>query len=95
MTLRTIKLSAVVMVLCVLFLAPGVAPPTNARPFYYYWVGCWKATPTSLCRDVFGYSGNTTTLWVCYPCGRMVTPQEHSCIPYNPSTLFETGEWCD
>ena len=94
MTLRRIKLSAVVVVLCVLFLTPGVVRPTSQQ-FYYYWVGCWKATPTSICRDVFAQEGNTSTLWLCGGCGRMYSPAEHGCVPYSSSYIFNNGTWCD
>jgi len=70
-----------------------VAQPTPQ--YYYYWVGCWKEDPTDFCRDVFAYPGNTRDLWVCYPCGRMVTPEGHTCFRYPASTLYQTGEWCD
>ena len=93
MTLRRIKLLTVVMVLCVLFLTPGVAQPTSSQ-FTYYWVGCWKPTPDAICRDVFGRSGSTS-MYLCRPCNTTTNIGPGYCIGYPSSYLFNNGTWCD
>ena len=95
MTLRRIKLSAVVMVLCVLFVTPGVAQPTGRGAVTdcdivngYWWVGCGKGYSGDTCRDIFWdpWSG---FYYICRPCGACIAP--NGCENVQLSWI----EWCD
>jgi len=76
MTLRTIKLSAVAVVLFVLFIAPGVAQtPDRAQicqpPWEY--TGCWRNSPGDACLD--RWRDGSGRQWLISPCGVMVEPR--------------------
>ena len=90
MTLRRIQLSIVAVVLSVLFLAPGVAQPTQP-PANWTFEGCWTQFASGPCRDVF--RDDQGNFWICRACGTTGNPSPGKCSPINSATLA-TGFWC-
>lgn len=97
MTLRRIQLSAVVVVLFILFLASVVAQPTTAkhssvRPAANWtFEGCWTQFSAGPCRDVF--RDQQGSFWICRACGTTGNPGPGKCNPISQATLA-SGFWC-
>jgi hypothetical protein len=81
MTFRTIKLSAIAVLLFILFLAPGMAPTTennvNATPTLicqppWEYAGCWRSSPQSECLD--RWRDASGRFWLSGPCGSLEEP---------------------
>lgn len=89
MTLRRIQISAVTVVLFVLFLAPGVAKPTP--PANWTFEGCWTQFSAGTCRDV--YRDQQGNAWICRECGTTGNPGPGKCSPISQATL-NSGFWC-
>jgi hypothetical protein len=91
MTLRRIKLSVVVLIFCVLFLAPDVVPglaqPTGPEAVRDCtgWVGCAKRSWETTCHDIFedGFGNRYIGRGPC-----------DSCIP-SGNRASGLLEWCD
>jgi hypothetical protein len=90
MTLRRIQLSAVTVVLFILFLAPGVAQPTPP-PANWTFEGCWTQFSAGPCRDVFRDQNGDA--WICRACGTTGKPGPGKCNPISQATL-NSGFWC-
>ena len=102
MTFRRIRLTAVAVVLFIVFLAAGVAQPTghNAATTKHSSVraaanwtfeGCWTQFSAGTCRDVFrDQQGN---FWICRDCGTTGNPSPGKCNPISQATLA-SGFWC-
>ncbi len=95
MTLRRIQLTAVVLVLFVLFLAPGVGQSTKyasaAPAASWTFEGCWTQFSAGPCRDIF--RDQHGDFWICRACGTTGNPSPGKCNPISPATLA-SGFWC-
>lgn len=90
MTLRRIQLLIVAVVLFILFLAPGVAQPTQP-PANWTFEGCWEPNLGSTCRDVF--RDDQGNYYICRACGTTGNPTPGKCNPISSATLA-SGFWC-
>jgi hypothetical protein len=90
MTLRRIQISAISVVLFILFLAPGVAQPTPP-PANWTFEGCWTQFSAGPCRDV--YRDQQGNAWICRGCGTTGNPGLGKCNPITQATL-NSGFWC-
>ena len=90
MTLRRIRLLAVVAVLFTLFLVPGEAQPTSP-PANWTFSGCWTQFSGRPCRDIYrDQQGNS---YICKDCGTTGNPGPGKCNPISQATL-NSGLWC-
>ncbi len=90
MTSRRIQFLFVVVVLFILFVAPGVAQPTQP-PTTWVFEGCWEPNQFSTCRDVFrDEQGN---YWICRTCGTTGNPTPGKCSQTSLAVL-DRGFWC-
>ena len=92
MTLRRIKLSAVVVVLFTCFFSGATTKNSAARPpANWTFSGCWTQFSSQPCRDVFvDQEGGH---WICKQCGTTGKPGPGKCNPISSATLA-SGLWC-
>jgi len=92
MTLRRIKLSVVLFILC-LASVPNAAMKSSSAvtPANWTFEGCWTQFSSGPCRDV--YRDQQGNYWICRACGTTGNPGPGKCNPISSATLA-SGFWC-